>query len=174
MVNPVGIRVGWLCAALSCASCSLDRTPEFAQTSRQPVIYKSRDPSTGEWKCVNEPGFEDLKTVLTVYAMCAFGDYLYAGKGGLPGFQIWRTKAEGKPPYHWKKVLDQGAGRGPLNQGAVAMQAFQDALYIVPAFRTAAMICGIRSGLPPLKCCAFLRMAPMTSSAAPRATAKNR
>jgi hypothetical protein len=93
-------------------------------------IYESRDPSSGEWECVNEPGFEDLKTVLTVYAMCAFGDYLYAGTGGLPGFQIWRTKAEGKPPYHWEKVLDQGAGRGPLNQGAVAMQGFQDALYI--------------------------------------------
>jgi hypothetical protein len=38
VVNPVGIRVGWLCVALWCASCALDRTPEFARTSRQPVV----------------------------------------------------------------------------------------------------------------------------------------
>jgi hypothetical protein len=38
VVNPRGIRIGWLCAVLSCASCSIDRTPEFAATSRiQPV-----------------------------------------------------------------------------------------------------------------------------------------
>jgi hypothetical protein len=94
------------------------------------LIYESRDPSTGEWQSVNDPGFEDLRTVQTVYSLCAFGDYLYAGTGGLPGFQIWRTRGEGKPPYHWEKVLGDGAGRGPLNQGAVSLRGFQDALYI--------------------------------------------
>jgi len=94
------------------------------------LIYETSDPTTGEWQCVNAPGFETLETVATIYEMCVFGDYLYAGTGGLKGFQVWRTKAEGAPPYTWEKVLDDGAGRGPLNQGAVAMHVFRDALYI--------------------------------------------
>ena len=66
----------------------------------------------------------------TVYELAVLGDYLYAGTGGLSGFQIWKTDGEGKPPFRWEKVLDGGAGRGALNQGAVAMTAFGDALYI--------------------------------------------
>jgi hypothetical protein len=94
------------------------------------LIYGTDDPTTGEWFCVNDPGFGDFPDVATVYDMAVLGDYLYAGTGGLAGFQIWRTKAEGSPPYQWEKVLDGGAGRGSLNQGAVSMHAFRGALYI--------------------------------------------
>ena len=98
--------------------------------SMSSLIYECSDPASGEWRCVNAPGFETLKTVATIYEMRPFGDYLYAGTGGLGGFQIWRTKAEGEPPYDWEKVIDHGAGRGPLNQGAVAMHVFKGAMYI--------------------------------------------
>ncbi|HEY9878334.1 MAG TPA: hypothetical protein V6D29_07750 [Leptolyngbyaceae cyanobacterium] len=94
------------------------------------LIYESRDPASGEWYSVNDPGFESPPEVATVYDMAAFGDYLYVGTGGMNGFQVWRTKAEGDPPYTWEKVLSHGAGRGALNQGTVSMMAFKDALYI--------------------------------------------
>ena len=62
----------------------------------------------------------------------------------LPSWAIISTRAPGAQtdfkygaptprahaPYHWEKVLDGGAGRGALNQGAVAMHAFNGALYI--------------------------------------------
>ncbi|MFK8183938.1 MAG: hypothetical protein AB8B99_11235 [Phormidesmis sp.] len=94
------------------------------------LIYESADPASGEWRSVNDPGFEGPPVVATVYDMAVFGDYLYAGTGGSEGFQVWRTKAEGTPPYTWEKVIDKGAGRGALNQGTVSMKAFKDALYI--------------------------------------------
>jgi len=94
------------------------------------LIYESHDPASGEWRSVNDPGFETPPEVATVYDMAVFGDYLYAGTGGLNGFQIWRTRGEGTPPYHWEKILDKGAGRGGLNQGTVSMIAFKDALYV--------------------------------------------
>ena len=94
------------------------------------LIYESSDPAKGEWRSVNDPGFETAPVVAVVYDMAAFGDYLYAGTGGINGFQVWRTRAEGEPPYHWEKIVDNGAGRGALNQGIVSMMAFQGALYV--------------------------------------------
>jgi hypothetical protein len=94
------------------------------------LIYESTDPGKGEWTSINDPGFGDIPDVATVYDMAVFDDYLYAGTGGLHGFQIWRTRAEGHPPYEWEQVLTNGAGRGALNQGTVSMLAFKGALYI--------------------------------------------
>lgn len=94
------------------------------------LIYESKDPATGEWICVNDPGFETPTEVAVVYDMEVFGDYLYIGTGGLNGFQVWRTLGEGNPPYHWEKIVDKGAGRGALNQGIVSMKAFKGALYV--------------------------------------------
>jgi hypothetical protein len=94
------------------------------------LIYESSDPASGEWYAVNEPGFESPPEVAVVYDMAVLGDYLYAGTGGINGFQVWRTKAEGKPPYEWEKIVDKGAGRGGLNQGVVSMIGFKGALYV--------------------------------------------
>ncbi len=94
------------------------------------MIYETKDPNSGEWVCVNDPGFDKAPEVAVVYDMEVFGDYLYAGTGGTIGFQVWRTLAEGKPPYKWEKIVDHGAGRGPLNQGIVSMKAFKGALYV--------------------------------------------
>jgi hypothetical protein len=93
------------------------------------LVYECEDPLSGEWRCVNEP-FGEFPEVATVYEMAVFDDWLYVGTGGLQGFQIWRTRAEGRPPYRFEKVMDRGAGRGALNQGSVAMVPFKGALYI--------------------------------------------
>ncbi len=95
-------------------------------------VYATDDPTAGRWECVNDPdiGFGVPPLVVTTYELAVLGDHLYAGTGGSEGFQIWRTRAEGKPPFEWEKVMEGGAGRGPLNQGPVAMMGFNGALYI--------------------------------------------
>lgn len=98
-------------------------------TSRVPEIYASRDPDRGDWILVNEPGFGDPGN-LTIFEMAVFEDRLYAGTLNNQGFQLWRTAAEDRPPYRWEKVLEGGAGRGPLNQLIASMQVFRGALYL--------------------------------------------
>ncbi len=98
-------------------------------TSGVPVIYESRDPAKGEWQPVSEIGFGDLNN-RTIFELLGFGDYLYAGTVNNNGFQIWRTLAEGKPPYQWTNVITDGAGRGSINQMIVSMVVFKDALYV--------------------------------------------
>jgi hypothetical protein len=67
--------------------------------------------------------------------MCPFMDSLYAGTFNNKGFQIWRSDCEGEPPYEWVKILDKGAGRGPLNQIAATMKVFKGALYVGTAIQ---------------------------------------
>lgn len=94
------------------------------------VIYESRDPIQGGWVPVNTPGFGDPDNV-SIFEMTDFGDHLYAGTINFKhGFQVWRTLAEGAPPYRWECVITDGAGRGPLNQGVVSFAKFKDMLYI--------------------------------------------
>lgn len=94
------------------------------------LIFESRDPASGQWRSVNDPGFDAPPEVAVVYEMAVCHGYLYAGTGGNKGFQLWRTRAEGEPPYRWEKILSEGAGRGALNQGAVSMIAFGEHLYV--------------------------------------------
>jgi hypothetical protein len=98
-------------------------------TSGVTEIYESSDPAKGEWQPVNKAGFGDPNN-RTVFELRGFGDYLYAGTVNNNGFQIWRTSAEGEPPYDWTNVISNGAGRGSLNQIAVSMMVFKDALYV--------------------------------------------
>lgn len=93
------------------------------------IIYETDDPAQGEWRPVNEPGFGDPSNV-TIYELTGFGDYLYSGSGTLEGFQVWRTRAEGKPPYQWTRLIRDGAGRGSVNQGVISMIPFKGCLYI--------------------------------------------
>jgi len=94
------------------------------------LIYMSDDPASGQWQCINPPGFGTFPAVATVYEMAVVGDWLYAGTGGLAGFEIYRSRAEGEAPFEWEKVMENGAGRGALNQGAVSMHEFNGDLYI--------------------------------------------
>ena len=92
-------------------------------------IFETRDPLSGEWEPVNEPSFGDKRNIV-VFEMLAFGDHLYAGTGTLGGYQLWRTDGEGKPPYKWERILEQGAYRGKENQGAASLCVFNGALYV--------------------------------------------
>jgi len=63
--------------------------------------------------------------------MTAFNDCLYAGTGNPSrGFQIWKTEAKGSVPYTLEPVLVVGAYRNNLNEVAISMVAYKDALYI--------------------------------------------
>lgn len=98
-------------------------------TSRA-VVLVSEDPAKGIWHEASLPGFgnEDNRVV---FQMAVLGDYLYAGTGNpMLGFELWKTRAEGAPPYQWEKVIDKGAYRYNLNEGAVSMVPFNGALYI--------------------------------------------
>lgn len=98
-------------------------------TSGVPVVYVADKPE-GPWVPAMQPGFGDVGNV-SVLELCVFGDWLYAGTFNFSGFQIWRTRAEGAAPYaDWECVIRDGAGRGPLNQIAMAMCPFGDALYV--------------------------------------------
>lgn len=97
--------------------------------SNLPIVYATQDPLKGDWRPVNAPGFGDDENVV-IFEMYAFGDYLYAGTGNLSGYQVWRTRAEGEPPFQWEKILTRGAYRGSLNQGVVSFAEFNGALYI--------------------------------------------
>ncbi len=94
------------------------------------VIYQSRDPIQSDWQPVNAPGFGDPDNA-GVFELTAFGDHLYAGVVNFQrGFQVWRTRGEGNPPYRWERLLHDGAYRGQLNQCVVAFAEFKGALYI--------------------------------------------
>lgn len=98
--------------------------------SRYPLVFECDDPAGGEWVPASTPGFGDSNNSV-VFNMAAFGDFLYAVTfNHVEGFQLWKTRAEGRPPYQWSKVLDAGAYRGNLNQGVAAMCVFGDALYL--------------------------------------------
>jgi hypothetical protein len=97
--------------------------------SAHSVVYESRDPTGGKWEPVSDFGFGDPGNK-TVFEMSGFGDHLYVGTFNLDGFQIWRTTAEGEPPYEWERVIERGAYRGILNQCALSMYPFKGALYV--------------------------------------------
>jgi len=94
------------------------------------VILESSDPAQGKWQLACEPHFGNPNN-LSVFEMVTFKGYLYAGTLNVnEGFQIWKTDAEGNPPYKWKKVITHGAYRGNLNSIAIRMAPFRDSLYV--------------------------------------------
>ena len=99
------------------------------------VILVSSDPARGDWRLACEPHFGDPNN-LSVFHMTTFNGYLYAGTLNVnEGFQIWKTDAEGEPPFKWKKVLSHGAYRGRLNQIAMTLRSFNDYLYVGSAIQ---------------------------------------
>ena len=95
-----------------------------------PIVFESDDPASGVWRKASLPGFGEGGNSV-IFNMATFNDHLYAGTFNYEkGFQLWKTRAVGKPPYAWHKVLDLGAGRGNLNQGVLTMCAFDGALYV--------------------------------------------
>ncbi|HLJ81016.1 MAG TPA: hypothetical protein VKT52_05980, partial [Ktedonobacterales bacterium] len=93
------------------------------------IIYETRDPVRQPWVPVCEMGFGDPGNV-SVFEMVAYGDWLYAGTLNYAGYQVWRTRGEGNPPYRWERVVTEGAWRGKLNQCAFTLLPFKGALYV--------------------------------------------
>jgi len=99
------------------------------------LIYVSSDPARGNWRLACEPHFGNPNN-LSVFDMAPFNGYLYAGTLNInEGFQIWKTDADGEPPFTWKKVLTHGAYRGKLNQIAMTLIPFKDHLYVGSAIQ---------------------------------------
>ena len=95
-----------------------------------PVIYENADPGNEPWRPVNVPGFGSPANV-TVFEIIPFNGFLYTGTVNIArGYEIWKTRAEGTPPYRWKRVIERGAYRGPLNEGVASMCEFRGALYV--------------------------------------------
>jgi hypothetical protein len=97
--------------------------------SAHSVVYESRNPAQGGWEPVSDFGFGEPGN-LTIFEMAGFGDHLYVGTFNLSGFQVWRSDVSGEAPYQWEKVVDNGAGRGALNQCVLSMYPFKGALYV--------------------------------------------
>jgi len=95
-----------------------------------PVVLEGLDPAKGVWRSVSVPGFGNPDN-LTVFEMLGFEAYLYAGTlNPKSGYEIWKTRAEGEPPYAWTRVIERGAHRGPLNEAVASMFVFEGALYV--------------------------------------------
>jgi SAM-dependent methyltransferase len=95
-----------------------------------PIILESSDPASGQWRPACEPGFGTPNNQ-GVSEMAVFDGCLYAGTlNPVDGFQIWKTRAEGKPPYSWTQVLTAGAYRGKTNESVVSLCVFNHALYV--------------------------------------------
>jgi len=97
--------------------------------SAHSVVYESRDPASGHWEPVSDFGFGDPGNK-TIFEMAGFGDHLYVGTFNLEGYQVWRSTVEGEPPYHWERVVECGAYRGPFNQCVLSMYPFKGSLYV--------------------------------------------
>lgn len=99
-------------------------------TSGFGVILVTDDPVSCRWQLACEPGFGNPNN-LTAFHLAVFNDHLYAATANFnEGFQIWKTDADGDPPYRWRKVISHGAFRGKLNQVAIRMVTFKDCLYV--------------------------------------------
>lgn len=93
-------------------------------------LYVSEDPMAQDWHECMPAGFGD-PTNLSVFCMAAFDDHLYAGTGNPDrGFELWKTKAQGKPPYKWTRVLTRGAHRFNVNETTASMTVLNGALYV--------------------------------------------
>lgn len=103
--------------------------------AQSPVVLSSQDPVSKGWEPVSPPGFGDPNN-LVIYEMESFHDHLYAGTfNAIEGYQVWKTKAEGEPPFRWTRVITDGAYRGKCNEIVVSMCVFNDALYIGSAIQ---------------------------------------
>lgn len=94
------------------------------------TIYCTDDIATGVWQAASTHGFGDFSN-LTVFEMGTFDDHLYAGTvNPTSGFQLWKTNGDGGPPYRWKRVIHNGAFRGPNNELGLSMCSFKGAMYV--------------------------------------------
>ena len=101
--------------------------------SPEPVILVAEPAEDGAepgWVPACLPGFGDL-TNLEIATLSVAHGHLYASTiNPSHGFQLWRSKADGAPPYAWEQVLTRGAWRYALNMEVTAAAEFGDALWL--------------------------------------------
>jgi SAM-dependent methyltransferase len=96
----------------------------------KPLILVGTDPLKGRWQLACEPHLGD-RTNLGIFDMATFNGHLYAGTfNATGGCQVWKTDAEGDPPYKWIKVLSDGGYRGNKNEATTHMVEFNGKLYV--------------------------------------------
>ncbi|MEO0421924.1 MAG: hypothetical protein AAF184_06295 [Pseudomonadota bacterium] len=94
-----------------------------------PYVYETEDPLHGNWVPTCERAFGD-ETNLSINEIKVFEGHLYAATiNKRKGFQIWKCKPEGKPPYKWTKIVENGAWR-PISSVPSSMTVFNGALYV--------------------------------------------
>lgn len=109
---------------------SIDDTEMDRNIADEAMIYVTSDPAAGVWEEACEQGFGDPQNVC-FFSLGACGKYIYTGTcNPQRGFQLWRSKATGKAPYKWEKVLTEGAYRYGFNFTAATLTEFNGALYI--------------------------------------------
>lgn len=100
-------------------------------------LFCADDPLSGRWQRAAEVGFGDPGNS-AIYSLAVAHGHLYAGTNNrFRGFQLWRTAADGSPPFRWTPVLADGAYRYNLNMATAAMADFNGALYVgggIPGF----------------------------------------
>ena len=106
-----------------------ERTGGQANNAGVPLVFESPDPAAQDWAEASEPGFGDSGN-LGIFSLFADDNRLYAGTFNLAGFQIWASDCLGPAPYRWVKLIDNGAGRGPLNQAVASITSFDGAIYV--------------------------------------------
>lgn len=105
-----------------------------ANVSKAAVVLETTDPATDPWERVSDWGFGDPGNQC-FFEMASFSEHLYVGTlNPLTGFQVWKT-AGGRKPYRWSRVINNGAGRGNLNELAISMCPFNGALYVGTAIQ---------------------------------------
>lgn len=123
-LRPLQAFNGWLFTA------NAGRVAQTDTDQRGGLILASDDPASGRWQLACEPCFGDLRNT-TVFEMEVFHGFLYAGTmNPYEGLELWRTDAEGSPPFRWTRVIAQGVGRGKLNEVVMCLCVFNDALYV--------------------------------------------
>lgn len=117
---------GQLWAALTQTQIAAAATTQATHNT----IFVTPDPRKKNWQAASQPGFGQAANC-AISAMAVFNEYLYAATfNPVQGFQVWKTAAEGKPPYIWHCVLDKGAQRPQFNRGITAMAVFKQQLYL--------------------------------------------
>lgn len=135
--------------ALFATLSNTEVTVQAPDNSPQPhnTVFVNTDPLKHKWQAASQPGFgEPWNTAIS--AMAVFNDYLYAATHNpATGFQVWKTAAQGAPPYDWACVLHTGAYRQHFNRSITAMTVFNQALYLGTGVHDSVSAHGYRQGV---------------------------